>query len=147
MEADPERALDALINILDDETLVPDGDVEIHDSEDERDDIPLVANVPHIVVDPNINPLPKRQRLRSNHCKYCEEACSRENLGAHLDQSERCRRNYFDALKVTNIDAVLLLIFQCLYCNDGPARLSSHLSSSPGCYNSYCARFGVGSLR
>ena len=147
MEVDAERALDALIDILDDESLVAPG-VDDDDTEDEGDDIPLLANIPRIVVDPpDINPHPKRQRLRSNHCKYCEEPCTRESLEAHLENSERCRNNYFDSLKVTNVDAVLCLLFRCIFCNDGPARLASHLTSSPGCYNSYCARFRVGSLR
>ena len=151
---DPDKALDALIDVLDNELG---GDSDIDPTEpvthalhsDDEDDVPLVANpriAVNIEVDPD-SPKRKRQRLRSDHCKFCEETCSRESLYAHLRQSVSCRNDYFSYLNVTKLDAVICLLFRCLFCNDGPARLATHLRSSPGCFNSYCTKFGVGTIR
>lgn len=149
---DPDKALDALLSLLegdgDDDPPSLEPETTSDDSDDGDND--LLVTTPrmafNIDVDPS-SPFRKRPRLRTGHCKFCEQICSRGELEAHLGLSESCKEAYFSHLKVTKIDAVMCILYRCLFCNDGPARLSSHLSSSPSCYNDYCTKFEVNSVR
>ena len=142
---DPNKALDELISLLDKD---PASDTECV-SEDSEDDVPLVNNDRAIIelCHHPASPVRKRPRLKTNHCKYCEEVCNKENLEAHLNDCEDCKTSYFRDLKVTKVDAVLCLLFKCLFCESGPAKLSLHLATSQDCYDNYCTKFGVGSVR
>lgn len=151
MDIDPDRALEALLNLLDRDSQ-GDNDHSSPDvsESDEDDDVPLVAAAIEHQIALNIqptSPIRKRPRLGTNHCKYCEAVCSRETLEGHLNQSESCKSSYFEDLRVSNMDAVLSLLFKCIYCKEGPSKLSFHLNSSPRCLDLYCRRFGVESVR
>ena len=142
---DPERALDALIFNLDN----PDSETGVeggcYHSDDSDDDIPLVDVVP--VVELPDSPSQKRQRLKASHCKFCPVECSRVNLEDHLIQEEECKSKYFEDLKVSKIESVLLLLFGCLFCNEGVARLPPHFKSSPQCFENYCQKFNADSVK
>ena len=151
MDIDPDRALTALLNLLDRDPQV-DSDLSSPDvsGSDEDDDVPLLAAATDQQIALNIqptSPIRKRPRLGTNHCKYCETVSSRETLEGHLNQSELCKRSYFEDLRVSEINAVLSLLFKCLFCNEGPARLLFHLNSSPRCLDLYRRKFGVESAR
>ena len=142
---DPEKALDALISNLDHPDSGTDVEGRYYCSDDSDDDIPLVDVVP--VFELPDSPSPKRQRLKASHCKFCPVECSRVNLEDHLILEEKCKSRYFEDLKVSKIESVLLLLFGCLFCNEGVARLTPHFKSSPQCFENYCRKFNADSVK
>ena len=145
-DIDPERALDALIFNLD--KTVSETNTEEENSSSDDDNIPLV-NV-QVTAVPGANlpdpPVPKRPRLKSSHCKYCPVESSRAALEEHLIQSDDCKSRYFEDLKVSKIETVLCLLFDCMFCDEGVNKLASHLKSNQECLDRYCRRFNTSSI-
>ena len=77
------------------------------------------------------------------HCNYCGTDHDRRSLGLHLNQSERCFTLYSRRLHVKSVDAVLCILFDCLFCEDRVHKLFLHLESKEECRNQYLAKFGV----
>ena len=89
----------------------------------------------------------RRKILKLSHCNFCQQDHNRESLGLHLQQSDRCKTLYMRKLHVKTIDAVLCLIFECLYCQDRAPKLFNHLEANDQCKMQYLIKFNVNSSR
>ena len=89
----------------------------------------------------------RRKILKLSHCNFCQQDHNRESLGLHLQQSDRCKTLYMRKLHVKTIDAVLCLIFECLYCQDRVPKLFNHLEANDQCKMQYLIKFNVNSSR
>ena len=89
----------------------------------------------------------RRRIQKVAHCNYCNSDNDRASLGLHLQQNERCMTLYSRRLHVKTVDAVLCLLFECLYCEDRVPRLFNHLEHSEDCRLQYMRKFNVDSSR
>ena len=141
-------------------------ELEKSSSEDEHEDIPLILLGNNQTDEPqdndeeemqpvseNINILKtlspssaKKRMIKDSHCYFCEAECDRETLHDHLSESERCRTLYLRKLHVNSIDAVMVVSFQCLFCDETNfTRLYHHIETFPACQAKYYAKFGASS--
>ena len=132
--------------------------------DDEEDDIPLIqlgnnrTDGPQSFSDEETQPMDenadilktlssssaKKRLVKDSHCHFCEADCDRETLQDHLSESERCRTLYLRKCHVNSIDAVMVLNFKCLFCDQTNFQIFyHHLEMFPACRAKYCAKFGV----
>lgn len=89
----------------------------------------------------------RRRIQKVAHCNYCNTDHDRASLELHLQQSERCLTLYSRRLHVKSVDAVLSLLFECLFCTDRVPKLFLHLEHSEDCRLQYMRKFNVDSSR
>ena len=92
---------------------------------------------------------PSAKRFKTSHCHFCKQSIiEADQFELHLRSSDTCSSLYKRKLKVRSIESVLVLTFYCLFCkNGGPKKFPHHLEQSTECFNSYCQRYNVGSIR
>ena len=88
----------------------------------------------------------KRRILKQSHCNFCREDCNKQTLENHLRTNENCLTLYLRKLHLKTLDAVLLKIYPCLYCDQPFRQLSHHLQTQPECFQQFKARFNVSTL-
>ena len=89
----------------------------------------------------------RRRIEKVTHCNYCGTDHDRRTLGLHLNQSERCLTLYSRRLHVKSVEAVLCIIFDCLFCEDRVHKLFLHLEAKEECRNQYLTKFDVDNSR
>ena len=89
----------------------------------------------------------RRRIQKVAHCNYCNAHHDRASLGLHLQQSERCLTLYSRRLHVKSHEAVLCLLFECLFCTDRVPKLFIHLEHSEDCRLQYMGKFNVDNSR
>ena len=89
----------------------------------------------------------RRKVIKLSHCNFCQQEHTRESLGLHLQQSDRCKTLYMRKLHVKKIDAVLCSVFECLFCPDRAPKLYNHLEANDQCKNQYLTKFDVTNSR
>lgn len=93
------------------------------------------------------SPTARQQRLKNSPCMFCDAIKDVHSLRDHLERSSNCRHLYFSLLHVSSIDGIMCKTFKCLFCNDGGNYLRSHLNSSNACFNGYCTKFNVTTIK
>ena len=90
----------------------------------------------------------KRRKKKDDHCKYCDAMKSKDLLELHLTHFKNCRHCYFSEYGVVTIDALLLKLFPCLFCEEGgQPQFKRHMESSVECFRSYCDKWDCTSIR
>ena len=93
------------------------------------------------------SPTARQQRLKISPCMFCDAVKDVHSLRDHLERSSNCRHLYFSLLHVSSTDGVMCKTFKCLFCNEGGNYLRSHLNSSNACFNGYCIKFKVTTIK
>ena len=89
-----------------------------------------------------------RKKIRKpDHCQFCNSFLDVMTLRAHLEEKEDCFNLYRRMLHLKTIDAILSSLFTCLYCQTTDAQLASHLKSHNQCFQRYCQKLNVTSIR
>ena len=88
----------------------------------------------------------RRRIIKQNHCKFCQEDLNRETFEAHLRARQNCLTLYLRKLHLTTLEAVILKIFPCFFCDMKFQQLRHHLQTQPECLQQFQERFNVTSL-
>ena len=88
----------------------------------------------------------KRRVIKDTDCLFCPVELNRDTIEGHLQASQNCLTLYLRKLHLKTLDAVILKIYPCLFCQIPFHKLSLHLQSKPECLDQFKARFGVTSL-
>lgn len=156
-----ERYLDALLELLSDDSASNDDDDETHQDiasprpQDSNPDLPLNPDPPPLrrrssssLQSYRSSSSAARQRTNGSHCLFCVISCNQSNFEEHLNSSPRCFNLYKNKLKVKTINGVMVYTFFCFYCNARPnSNLKLHLQESRFCFAMYSARFNVDTVR
>ena len=89
----------------------------------------------------------KRKRVKGNICHFCHGEYNCLTLEAHLLSSVDCQTLYMRSMHLRSVDAVLVSLFSCLYCQTPVTQLSHHLKRNAVCRGQFQQRFEVGSLK
>ena len=89
----------------------------------------------------------KRRMRKQDHCHFCNLSVEKLELEEHLRRSESCKILYFRKLHCKDLNAVLSVLYDCLYCNMERMRLFYHLETNPDCKRQYQDRFSLNSSR
>ena len=88
----------------------------------------------------------KRRMIKQTNCNFCPVEVDRESIEEHLQTSNDCLTLYLRHLHLKSLEAVILKIYPCLFCQIPFHKLSLHLQSQPECLRQFKERFGVTSL-
>ena len=83
----------------------------------------------------------KRRIKKKTHCHFCDLEIDKMNFRNHLLSVEECRILYCRKLRVKEVNAVIVLSFQCIFCNQHVRQLASHLKSAPECLQNFVQLF------
>lgn len=85
----------------------------------------------------------RRRKVKSGPCSFCHHVKDVFSLEAHLLETEYCKNLYMRYLKVTSMDALLVKVFDCLFCAAKFNKISDHLKNHPACKERYFTKFNV----
>ena len=88
----------------------------------------------------------KRRMIKQTDCHFCPAELSRDTIEEHLKTSQDCLTLYLRKLHLKTLDAVILKIYPCLYCQIPFHKLSIHLQTQPECLRQFKEKFNVTSL-
>ena len=124
--------LEALLQELDQ------GQEDAHDTQEARNELAISI----------LSSASARRKIRkADHCKFCNSFNGPMDLRAHLEEREDCFILYCRMMHYKTPDALLSSLFTCLFCSTNDAQLASHLKSHNQCYQRYCEKFDVKSIR
>ena len=89
----------------------------------------------------------RRKIRKAEHCKFCNSFNGPMDLRAHLEEREDCFILYSRLMHLKTADGLLSSLFTCLFCSTNDAQLASHLRSHNQCYQRYCEKLDVTSIR
>lgn len=67
----------------------------------------------------------KRRQWRDENCRFCNEDHDRVSLHYHLQGNKQCLFYYERTLHVKKIEAVMVMLFDCLFCNSKFSKLKA----------------------
>ena len=85
----------------------------------------------------------RRRKVKAGPCSFCHRAEDVFSLEAHLVETDYCRNLYMRHFKVSSMDAVLVKVFDCIYCPAKFNKISDHLRTHPVCKERYYNKFNV----
>ena len=85
----------------------------------------------------------RRRVVKQTHCRYCIGEYNREDFEEHLLRSQNCLTLYLRSWHLKTLEAVLLKIFPCFYCDNHFRQLKHHLRTQPNCFQQFKERFNV----
>ena len=65
------------------------------------------------------------------------------DLKIHLNEEENCRTLYCRKLRVKEVNAVMVICFQCIFCNQQVRQLAPHLKNVPVCLHGFVDLFDI----
>ena len=89
----------------------------------------------------------RRKMKKPEHCHFCPSFNDITNLGDHLAENELCFNLYSRMTHLKSIDAILSSLFTCIFCPTNDGQLASHLKSHNQCFQRYCQKFDVTTVR
>lgn len=89
----------------------------------------------------------KRRRIKETICYFCRGEYDCFTFEAHLLSSIDCQTLYMRSMHLRSVDAVLVSLFSCLFCQTTVKQLSHHLKRNADCREQFQQRFKVGSLK
>ena len=89
----------------------------------------------------------KKRRVKETICYFCRGEYDCFTFEAHLLSSVDCQTLYMRSMHLRSVDAVLVSLFSCLFCQTPVAQLSHHLKRNEDCLKQFLQRFKVGSLK
>ena len=89
----------------------------------------------------------KRRRVKDTICYFCHGEYNSLTFEAHLLSSVDCQTLYMRSMHLRSVDAVMVSLFPCLYCQTPVTQLSNHLKSNASCREKFQQRFKVGSIK
>ena len=89
----------------------------------------------------------KRRAMKQTHCHFCNFEGARLDLEQHLLEKESCFILYQRKLHVKNLEAILVILYKCLYCPYDKSSLVRHLESHEDCKQNYFHRFHVDTVK
>ena len=134
-----ERNLDALILELDrdqDDGVVREDNLEVARPADQRRPANKYLS----------SSSAKRRMIKQTDCHFCPADLNRDTIEEHLKTSQDCLTLYLRKLHLKTLDAVILKIYPCLYCEVPFHKLSIHLQTQPECLRQFKEKFNVTSL-
>ena len=154
--------LDALLDLLDEDSQNNDEDESIphqssqgFETQENARIIDDIENLEHQTA-PNLVPVSilrhlssasaQRKAIKQDNCKFCNFFGNRWNMEEHLTNSEQCQVLYSRLMHLKTIDAILVSIFACLYCEQNFAQFSQHMKTSANCLQQYKLRFNVSNM-
>ena len=140
-DSDNNPLLDALLNALDDEDQNGAENVEAGD-ENERHQNQVARRVSRHLSSSSA----KRRMVKESNCHFCREECTRLTLEHHLQTNPNCLILYSRKYHLKSVDAIILKIYPCLYCDQHFRQLSHHLQTQPECFQQFKEKFNVNSL-
>ena len=89
----------------------------------------------------------RRKMKKPENCHFCASYNDVTNLGDHLAENESCFNLYSRMTHLKKLDAILSSLFTCIFCPTNDGQLASHLKSHNHCFQRYCEKFRVTTVR
>ena len=89
----------------------------------------------------------QKEAVKNQHCFFCNIVCSNQGLEDHLHNSDSCCKKYQDLTGSESVEAVLVIMMDCIFCDSRFQKLESHLMRNLQCLGSFETKFGVQGLK
>ena len=89
----------------------------------------------------------KRKKVKANPCSFCNHIKDVFSLEDHLKENDYCKNLYMRYHKVSTIDAVLIKVFDCIFCPAKFCKITDHLKTHQPCKDAYFEKFGVNEIK
>ena len=92
-------------------------------------------------------PWAQKHAVKEASCFFCSQTCSNKQLLTHLESNDRCNKSYLALTGASSTVAAVMIVLNCMFCDDADERFDSHLMRNPVCLEAYEAKFNVDGRR